>query len=217
MPRLNKEIRSKIVENAYLNSSIPAAKKELTARSMDLSEKVRADGLETPTLDHDLKAAEKEIKLILKKRGVPDSQMPRKLFERHTNLYAHFGDARYTLLNFNGHMRERDHYSAPTLIEGGQLSESKFRGSKDVEYDANHPFTQEYRKLRDDALQLKEDEQILRKTVKGTVDSFNTTEKLLEHWPEAKVLLPKEVEKSSAPMPIAIQVDVLNNLIGLPK
>lgn len=42
-------------------------------------------------------------------------------------------------------------------------------------------------------------------------------EKLLEQWPEAKVLIPKEVEKANAPMPIALQTDTLNKLIGLPK
>lgn len=216
MPRLNKEVRAKIVENAYLNSSIPAAKKDLTARSMALSEKVRVDGLETPTLDHDLKAAEKEIKLTLKKRGIPDSQAPDKLFDRYCHVHAYLGSEYVLSLKLNGQMNEGNYHS-PTIIQGGQLPETKFRGGEAKKYDANHPFTQEYRKLREDALQLREDEKILRNTVQATVDSFNTTEKLLEQWPEAKVLIPKEVEKANAPMPLALQVDVLNKLVGLPK
>lgn len=217
MSRLNKEIRAKIVEAAYLNSPIPAAEKELTARSMTLSEKVRVDGLETPSLDHDLKAAEKEIKLTLKKRGVPDSQVPGQWFCRYTHIYARFGSDSLVYLNLNGHMNEWDSHRSPTIILGGRLDEPKFRGSETIQYDANHPFTQEYRKLRDDALQLREDEKILRSTVQATVNSFYTVEKLLEQWPEAKILIPKEVEKANAPMPIALQTDTLNKLIGLPK
>lgn len=216
MPRLNKEMRSEIVENAYRNSSIPAAKKELTARSMSFSEKVRVDGLETPTLDHDLKAAEKEIKIILKKRGVPDAQTPHTIFTRYCGVYATFGEDDHVSLNLNGWMKKGGGFKN-TIIQGGQLSETKFRGGETVKYDANHPFTQEYRKLREDALQLLEDEKILRNTVQATVDSFNTTEKLLEQWPEAKALIPKHVEKASAPLAIAVQVDTLNKLIGLPK
>lgn len=216
MPRLNKEMRSEIVENAYLNSSIPAAKKELTARSMAFSEKVRLDGLDTPTLDHDLKAAEKEIKIILKKRGIPDAQAPHTIFTRHCSVYATFGEDAHVSLNLNGWMKKGGS-SSNTIIQGGQLSEPKFRGGDIVKYDANHPFTQEYRKLREDAIQLVEDEKVLRSTVQATVDSFNTTEKLLEQWPEAKVLIPKTVEKVNAPLAIAIQVDSLNKLIGLPK
>lgn len=218
MPRLNKEMRAEIVENAYRNSSIPAAKKELTSRSMAFSEKVRVDGLETPTLDNDLKAAEKEIKIILKKRGIPDAQAPHTIFTRYCFVFASFGEEGHVRLNLNGRMEnaQRGRYGGP-IINEGQLSETKFRGGEAVEYDANHPFTQEYRKLQEDALQLIEDEKILRNTVQATVDSFNTTEKLLEQWPEAKALIPKHVEKANAPLAIAIQVDALNKLIGLPK
>lgn len=214
--RLNKEIRSKIVDNAYLESSIPAAKKELTARSVALSEKIRLASLETPTLDDDLKSAEKEIKLILKKRGIPDTQAPDRLFRRSGSMYVRLGDENVNVY-LSGSMEKTSNSRSDTVILGDSSIPYKFTGKVSQNYDANHPFTQEYRKLRDDAIQLQEDEKVLRNTVQATVDSFYTIEKLLEQWPEAKVLIPKDVERASAPMPLALQTDVLNNLIGLPK
>ena len=56
-----------------------------------------------------------------------------------------------------------------------------------------------------------------RNTVAATLESFKTVEKLLEEWPEAKALIPKDVEAASKPMPLALQTDELNKLIGLTK
>lgn len=214
--RLNKETRSQIVENAFKASSIPAARKALTERSIILSEKIRFDSLETPTLDDDLRSAEKEIKLILKKRGIPDAQAPGRLFSRDSSMYAKFASDTYSTVCFNGLIRERDYSSSPTLVHRGD-SESKFVGKEVKSYDADHEFTQEWRALRNAGQQLIEDEKVLRNTVQAAVDSFNTVEKLVEHWPEVESLLPKDIAKATAPMPIALRVDVLNTLIGLPK
>lgn len=211
--RLNKELRADIVVNAYEASDIPAAKKALTARSVALSEAVRLAGM-APGLDDTLKAAEAEIKLILKKRGVPDSQAPSVIFSRSNYVGAYFGAEGYTSLSLNGDMT----YSRRTIVDADyKMDARKFTGSKAVRYDDRHPFTIEYDAIKSDANDLLDREKILRETVAATVAKFNTVEKLIELWPEAKALIPKHVEKANAPMPIAIQVADLNAMIGLPK
>ncbi|WP_242452188.1 Nmad5 family putative nucleotide modification protein, partial [Providencia rettgeri] len=42
-----------------------------------------------------------------------------------------------------------------------------------------------------------------------------TVKRLLTIWPEAKELLPKDVEKASVQLP-ALKVEKLNEIIGLP-
>lgn len=212
--RLNKEIRESIVENAYTASDIPAAKKSLTARSAALAEKIRLASM-PKGLDDTLKAAEAEIKLILKKRGVPEDQAPSKIFSRHSYIGVYFGASEeFQWVHFNGGIQHRrDHVVTPDY----SAMSDKFRGAEYARYDDAHEFTIEYHAIRDDAIALLDREKILRATVRSTVDKFNTVEKLVEMWPEASALIPKHIEKANAPMPIAIQVADLNAMIGLPK
>lgn len=212
--RLNKEIRESIVENAYTASDIPAAKKSLTARSVALAEKIRLASM-PKGLDDSLKAAEAEIKLILKKRGIPEDQVPSKIFSRSSYIGVYFGaSGGCQWVHFNGGIEHRRAY---VVTPDHSAMSNKFKGADGARYDDAHEFTIEYHAIRDDAIALRDREKIVRATVKSTVDKFNTVEKLVEMWPEASALIPKHIEKANAPMPIAIQVADLNAMIGLPK
>lgn len=218
--RLNKEIRSKIVENAFKQSNILSKRRALTVRSVALSEKIRLDSLESPTLDHALKAAEKEIKLILDKRGIPVTQQPRTIFVRSLGVYVQLASEECTFINFNGYINTRgNHSSRPCQVKGcSDKMYDSFAGKGDNKsYPAGHEFVQEYRALILEGDQLLQDEKELRATVQAAVDSFHTVEKMIEVWPESKALVPKEIQKAQAPMPIALRTDMLNKLIGLPK
>lgn len=216
--RLNKEIRQKIVDNAYKASSIPAAKKELTRRSMELSEKVRIASFgEHGDLTDKIKALEAEFKALVIRRGIPEGyEVKTSLRGRESGLYATLGEQKFVFLRFDGGISSR-HLNAP-YVASGQIDNKivgHLRG--ELKFDANHEFTQEYRSICDDSLALRDKEQTLRNTVAANLESFKTVEKLLEEWPEAQALIPKEVEAASKPMPLALQIDELNKLIGLPK
>lgn len=211
--RLNKEIRQKIVDNAYLASTIPAAKKDLTRRSIELAEAVRLDSIGGKEVDDSLRAAEKEIKLILKKRGIPEEFHPNKIFDRKTYVYVEFGGESFSL-DFSGHITKHREW----LVIGDNARDNyRFSNTERTPYPSDHVFVLEYTSIVAEAEKLRDDEKILRAQVAGAVNSFNTTENLLDRWPEAAALIPKEIVKASQPMPIAIQVKELNALIGLPK
>ncbi|WNO24197.1 hypothetical protein Scuro_36 [Acinetobacter phage Scuro] len=218
--RLNKEIRQKIVDNAYKASPIPAAKKELTSRSVALSERVRLDSLQAfnaGDLDTNLATAEKEVIELLKRRGIPDNFIPSRIFSRDKEIYVGLGESKVTLY-FNGMVYKNGRHSYGTIVDGDNwVGTQKFKSTQFMQYDADHEFTQEYRSICNDAKDLETKEKVLRETVKATLDSFYTTERLLEEWPEAKDLIPKEVEAAAKPMPLALQTEELNKLIGLPK
>lgn len=213
--RLNKEIRQKIVDNAYKASPIPAAKKELTRRSMELSEKVRIASFgEHGDLTDKIKALEAEFKALVTRRGIPENyDIETCLRNRTTSVYCKLGES-YKSLRFDGAIRDDKvwvgyGYGKNQIV--GHLSGSE------LHFDADHEYTQEYRSIINDAKELDSKEQTLRNTVAATLESFKTVEKLLEEWPEAQALIPKEVEAASKPMPLALQTDELNKLIGLPK
>lgn len=52
--------------------------------------------------------------------------------------------------------------------------------------------------------------------VKATLNQFTTVKKLLEAWPEAKDLIPDDVDEVKPKLPV-VQVQDLNCLIGLPE
>lgn len=210
--RLNKEIRQKMIDKAYELSAIPQARKELTKRSIALSEAVRLDGLGGKNVDNNLRAAEKEIKMLLGKRDIPDGFNDFS-FKRSDYALALFGETNQTL-HFHGSLR----IDRENVIQSDSSAEyRKFATCDRQEYGHDHALTIEYESLVNEAKKLKEDEEILRAKVGGAVFSFSSTEKLIEHWPEAAALIPKHIEKASKPMPIALAVQDLNHIIGLPK
>lgn len=212
--RLNKELRTKIVENAYKASPIPEAKKALTARSMALAEKIRlASFKDSVDLSDNFLALEAEFRALVKRRGIPEIYKPSYIiFDRNHGTYANLGENN-VFIRLNGRIEE----NRRVLVDSGDCP-AKFIGKDgNLDYEADHEFTQEYRSIINDAKDLKTQAEVLLNTVQAAVDSFTTVEKLVEHWPECAPLIPKEVSAASQPMPIALQTDTLNKLIGLPK
>lgn len=212
--RLNKELRTKIVENAYKASPIPEAEKALTARSMALAEKIRIYSFgEKCDISENLEALRKELKLLMTKRiGEGAFKISEgDEFKKSTSKYVDFGEKEYVAIRLDGAL-ESD-------VMGVSETISKWwgHGGRRMKFAADHEFTQEYRSIINDAKDLKTQAEVLRNTVQAAVDSFTTVEKLVEHWPECAPLIPKEVSAASQPMPIALQTDTLNKLIGLPK
>lgn len=70
-------------------------------------------------------------------------------------------------------------------------------------------------KVQQDAVDAKEIE--LTNTVNAVLRSASTVGKLLEVWPDAAALLPKELQAKDAGTGLALTVETLNALCGLPK
>lgn len=85
-----------------------------------------------------------------------------------------------------------------------------------VTYTADHEFTKEFLSIEGDFKAVMEKRDGLYLQVKATLDQFTTVKKLLEAWPEAKDLIPEDVDEVKPRLPV-VMVQDLNCLIGLPE
>lgn len=214
--RLNKDIRAQIVANAVEASSVPAAKKAISKRSAEFSERVRLEILGGESVDESLKAIQHEIKMLVVRRGIPEPLRPDVRFAKANYVTASFGGVDRTLY-LDGRMRKSNSYSSEHIIDSCEQDGQKFTRNDRSEYDAEHHFTKEYQAIRDEGIRVTELEENIRRQVAATVGSFNTVKKLIEHWPEAAALIPKSTESQSKPTALSVQISGLNDLIGLPK
>ena len=200
--RLNKDIRAQIVANAVEASSVPAAKKAISKRSAEFSEHVRLDSIGGVGVDEALKAIQKEISVLVERRGIPLHLRPDVRFTSSSYVCANFGGEDRTLY-LNGSVNRSNRGHSSQIIGGNATIGQKFGRSDRVSYPADHHFTKEYQAIRDEGIRVTELEENIRRQVAATVGSFNTVKKLIEHWPEAAAL--------------SVQISGLNDLIGLPK
>lgn len=214
--RLNKDIRAQIVANAVEASPVPAAKKAISKRSAEFSEHVRLDSIGGAGVDGSLKAIQKEISVLVERRGIPMHLRPDVRFSKANYVTASFGGVDWTLY-LDGRMRKSNPYSSEHIIDSWGQAGQKFTRNDRSEYDAEHHFTKEFQAIRDEGIRVTELEENIRRQVAATVGSFNTVKKLIEHWPEAAALIPKSTEAQSKPTALSVQISGLNDLIGLPK
>ncbi len=99
----------------------------------------------------------------------------------------------------------------------GDTAEAKYCSPVpcEISFPAEHKFTEEFLSLESCSEALVKKSEGLRAQVAATLNQFTTVEKLLDSWPEAKELLPKEKAVKTA-LP-AVRVKDLNCLIGLPS
>ena len=214
--RLNKDIRAQIVSNAVAASPVPAAKKAIAKRSAEFSEHVRLDSIGGQKVDEALKAIQKEIKMLVERRGIPENLRPDVRFTSSSYVCANFGGEDRTLY-LNGSMTRSNRGHSSQIIGINETIGQKFGRSDRVSYPADHHFTKEFREIFDEGVRVTELEENIRRQVAATVASFNTVKKLIEHWPEAAAIIPKSEEVQSKPTALSVQISGLNDLIGLPK
>lgn len=208
--RLNKELRQAIVDNALAASSVESETNALSKRSYELSERVRLDSLGGETVEKNMLAVEKEVELLLKRRGIPEHIVSNKIFERKNLVVAdipggsvHFDFSglisRKNAVPLPGHL-----YTQDRKLAGGRMS-----------YDASHPYVLERNEIINAWSDVISKRYNIVNQARALVDSFNTVEQLVKYWPEAEALIPRE--KVSKPLPLSTNVADINLLIGLPK
>lgn len=209
--KLNNSMRDEIVSNAVKAFGFNEKADLIAKRSFELSEKVRLDSLGGAEVEQNMLAVEKEVELLMKKRGIPEGLVVKCAFGRDSYINAKF-PGRTVEFRFSGGMYlQRSDNVPPYSKDGGR--EKLCGATKD--YPANHEFVLEREKIINDWLDLLKQKDKIYAQTRAVVESFTTVEKLLEHWPEAKDLLP--IERVNKPAPLSTNVVSLNNLIGLPK
>lgn len=81
---------------------------------------------------------------------------------------------------------------------------------------ADNPLVAEFHEIHNKQAEYDDKLSTLTNSVRAAVQKVTTVKKLLEVWPEAKELIPEEVEKQVKQLP-SIRTEDLNKMIGLPS
>lgn len=208
MTRLNVDTRKAMVRKALTVAGIDGDLADLVTRRAALAEAIRVDALGGPEA---VKAIEREMKAIAKKAASKNlsnvcGYYVKAARTRHALDYINLGGMRVNL-QYNGQHSEYPNIPADRVKKTPVPSE--------VTYDAEHRFTKEFLAIEADFETVTGRREGLRAQVRATLDQFTTVEKLLKAWPEASELLPDELGKPKAQLPV-VQTKDLNCLLGLP-
>lgn len=191
MTRLTKNIREQILANAQTKSGNRDRRNATTAKRKEWAEAVRiaAIGSNAQELDELSKKIEKL------RASVPEK------FRADGELIYKRG---YLSLNCAGlriHVSEWD---------GNKVSPREFTLTSD------NPLTQQFHDILAEEKANSESWERVKVSVNAATNAVTTVKALLKAWPEAKELLPENMEEAKIQLP-AIQVADLNALVGLPS
>ena len=195
--RLNTHLRARIIDNAVTKAGIDAAQ---------------------AAVDADFSAWVEELRIFL--NGAQDSvliSMEKKALKAVADLPDHMLNSTPTLL------RRNNYYSVN--LAGANLQPGLYNAAGELERRivpvqrlavlADNPLVQRFYDIEARKEAIKDKRTTLRAQVKAAIASVTTVASLLKTWPEAKELLPANLEEAKSQLPALAVVD-LNALIGLP-
>ena len=205
MARITAAIRNAIINNAVANKQFKEREQAIYAERAQLAEDLRIASLESVGLtDEKVKKMVKTAKEIQSKlSGVVD-----------VRVYG--GNSAYISANLAGQWRNfyfngEDRNIRAIFDEPENICKiGKDSASLDRAYGEQLDEINNRHKL------LREEHEVLVATLTATIKKFNTVEKLVASWPEAEQLLPA-AEVVATGTDVALSVDTLNALCGLPK
>lgn len=189
--RLTNPLRDRIVANALAKAGIDAAQAALEAKRFAWAEAVRAKINGAPD-DELLKLEAKVAKALalLPEHLRPDDD---GILLRHDYDYVNLAGLT-VLIQFPG---KRIVPRTKCVIL------------------ADDPLVQQFHALDAEEKDLRDRRSTIRAQVRAALNSVTTVKKLLAVWPEAKELLPENLEEAKVNLP-ALAVNDLNTMIGLP-
>jgi hypothetical protein len=209
MTRLNNATRAAMAASAVRIAGIDEGFANLRKRRAALASGIRIDslggatGIEGIQKDGEAAKALAEADNLKKVKGFNLSQ-PTRCYEL---FQINLAGMRCSL-QFNGDLLEgqtdHDERAFECPVPRGDA----------VAYPAGHKFVEEFLSLEADRKALLARKEGIELQVAATLNQFTTVEKLLEAWPEASELIPKELSGSA--LPVVLTKD-LNCLIGLPS
>lgn len=206
MTRLTKALREKMVIKAIETAGITEGFAGLTSRRAKLAEDVRVFSLGGT---ENVARIEKAVAKIKKMQSSDELKVVNR-----TNFYCSINASlRYcNLAGAQVHLYFNGQHNTMGNIE----SVFKDVTPQSVTLTADNPLVSEFHKLSKERDGLISRRDGLKAQVDATLAQFTTVKKLLDQWPEAKDLLPTNLEESKPLLPV-VQVKDLNCLIGLPK
>lgn len=206
MARLNKQVKSQIIENALIKAGVLDKQENINKLRADLAESVRVyacGGKEAIKLTE--KLAE-QIKLAEGK--IPNGVCVAGNFQLRSafSVPAAFGGMRTTLY-YSGKTNDKDRV---------RKSPAPYQYGNSINFAADHKFTDQFKKIEKMQSDLDDLASSIRTNVSALVSSVNTDSQLIKAWPESKELLPEEISKPVVNLPSA-DVKSLNEMIGIPS
>lgn len=194
--RLNTHLRTRIIENALAKAGIDAAQAQVDA-------------------DYNIWA--EELRIFL--NGSPDAVLiaaEKKALKATKEIPEHLLGAAPALL------RRSAYYSVnlaganlkPHLL-GPNGYEERITPRQRLSVLADNPLVQRFYDIESRKNEISDKRTTLRAQVKAAINTVTTVASLLKTWPEAKELLPANLEEAKSQLP-ALAVTDLNALIGLP-
>lgn len=189
--RLTNPLRDRIVEAALTKAGITDAEAALKAKRFAWAEQVR-----------------------LKINGAPDDELLKleaKAAQALALLPAHLRPIDDGILLRCDH----DFVNLAGLTIHIHFAERRIVPHPQCVIQADDPLVQQFHDLTNAEKDLRDRRATLKAQVRAALNSVTTVKKLLAVWPEAKELLPKNLEEAKVNLP-ALAVNDLNAMIGLP-
>lgn len=195
--RLNTHLRARIIDNALAKAGIDAAQ---------------------AAVDADFNAWADDLRLFL--NGVPDSALiaaEKKALKAAKEIPEHLLGSAPTLLRRNNYFAVNlaGANLQPSLYDAAGKQESRIVPRNRLSVLADNPLVQRFYDIEARKKEIADKRTALRAQVKAAIASVTTVASLLKTWPEAKELLPANLEEAKSQLPALAVVD-LNALIGLP-
>jgi len=201
MTYLNTKIKTEITEAAVKQAGILDKESALVERRAAWAEAVRIDALGGKESAAKIERLNKRINKLLDE--VPDSvRSGYRAFNREMSISVNVGGMR-TEAHFSGLEK---HFHPKSVHKISPYSHAIKGGT---------PLAKEFEAIEKDAGQLADQRATLEGNVRAALSRVRTVKQLLKEWPEAKALLPSNLDEAKAQLP-AIQRKDLNKMIGLP-
>ena len=201
--KLTNAIRDVIVHNAVAKSGLNAVRDAIVKQRAEWAEKVRLESIGGTEVEKELE--ELRNKYIKLRDSVPEKVIMNygAIIRRDYDLLVNVAGISFRVY-FHGGLS----YSYDELVNKITPMEHTLL--------ADNPLVAEFHEIHNKQAEYDDKLSTLMNSVRAAVQKVTTVKKLLEVWPEAKELIPEEVEKQVKQLQ-AIKTEDLNKMIGLPS
>lgn len=203
MTKLTKAVKEQIIRNAVIKSGLIDEHNKIIQRRAEWANNVRLFAI--GGVDEEKKLIAINEQYITMRESVPNVLKGdlRKPVKTDNDIYVNVAGISFTAL-FNGQL-------------GYDKSEHIYKITpNNTVLLADNPLVAEFHEIHNQQEDYENKLSDLKNSVNGVIANITTVKKLLDVWPEAKELLPPDIEKQTVQLPM-VQTADLNKLIGLPS
>jgi len=201
--KLTNAIREVIVNNAVAKSGLNDVRDAIVKQRAEWANKVRLEAIGGAEVEKSLRAINDQYKML--RESVPKSVQGdfRKPAKTRNEIYLNVAGISFSAYFHGG-------------IDYNRCDQTYRISPSSHTLLADNPLVAEFHEIHNKQAEYDDKLSTLMNLVQASIQKVTTVKKLLEVWPEAKELIPEEVEKQVKQLP-AIKTEDLNKMIGLPS